>query len=233
MQTRSLLSLVLLTAIASLAIGSTAARAQGNSSVNIEGLDQSVEILKDKWGISHIYAQTEHDLFFAQGYSAARDRLFQFEIWRAQATGTTAALFGPRMIDRDHGTRLFKFRGPMADEMNHYHPRGVDIITAFVHGVNAYIDEALDDPDSLPLPFKLLGIQPQHWTEEVVISRHQGLLGNIGQELNIGRAVCAIGEDAVRELQYFHPHDPILSLDPMIDCESLTGERYLASLHVL
>ena len=221
MQTRSLLSLALLTAIVSLAIGSAAANAQGDSSVNIEGLDQRVEILKDKWGISHIYAQTEHDLFFAQGYSAARDRLFQFEIWRAQATGTTAALFGPRMIDRDHGTRLFKFRGPMADEMNHYHPRGVDIITAFVHGVNAYIDEALDDPDSLPLPFKLLGIQPQHWTEEVVISRHQGLLGNIGQELNIGRAVCAIGEDAVRELQYFHPHDPILTLDPMIDCESL------------
>ncbi len=194
---------------------------QTSSSVSIDGLDQPVEILKDKWGISHIYAETEHDLFFAQGYSAARDRLFQFEIWRAQATGTTAALFGPREIDRDHGTRLFKFRGPMADEMNHYHPRGVDIITAFVHGVNAYIDEALEDPDSLPLPFKLLGIQPQHWTEEVVISRHQGLLGNIGQELNIGRAVCTIGEDAVRELQYFHPRDPILTLDPMIDCDSL------------
>lgn len=197
------------------------AQAQDSKRVSIDGLDQPVEILKDKWGISHIYAETEHDLFFAQGYSAARDRLFQFEIWRAQATGTTAALFGPRMIDRDHGTRLFKFRGPMADEMNHYHPRGVDIITAFVHGVNAYIDEALDDPDSLPLPFKLLGIRPQHWTEEVVISRHQGLLGNIGQELNIGRAVCTIGEEAVKELQYFHPHEPDLSLDPMIDCESL------------
>lgn len=201
--------------------------AQTEHSLSVEGLDQPVEILKDKWGISHIYAETEHDLFFAQGYSAARDRLFQFEIWRAQATGTTAALFGPRMIDRDHGTRLFKFRGPMADEMNHYHPRGVDIITAFVHGVNAYIDEALSDPDSLPLPFKLLGIQPQHWTEEVVISRHQGLLGNIAQELNIGRAVCTIGEDAVRELQYFHPHDPILTLDPLIDCDSLVENDIL------
>ncbi|MBL4727778.1 MAG: penicillin acylase family protein, partial [Gammaproteobacteria bacterium] len=197
------------------------AQAQKSSSVRLEGLDQPVEILKDIWGISHIYADTEHDLFFAQGYSAARDRLFQFEIWRAQATGTTAALFGPRMIDRDHGTRLFKFRGPMEDEMNHYHPRGVDIITSFVHGVNAYIDEALDDPDSLPLPFKLLGIAPQHWTEEVVISRHQGLLGNIARELSTGRAVCSIGEDAVRELQYFHPRDPDLTLDPMIDCESL------------
>ncbi len=216
-----------LTLFAVTALGSVVLMAQDKASINIEGLDQPVEILKDKWGISHIYAETEHDLFFAQGYSAARDRLFQFEIWRAQATGTTAALFGPRMIDRDHGTRLFKFRGPMADEMNHYHPRGVDIITAFVHGVNAYIDEALDDPDSLPLPFKLLGIQPQHWTEEVVISRHQGLLGNIAQELNIGRSVCTIGEDAVRELQYFHPHDPLLTLDPKVDCDSLVQNDIL------
>ncbi|MGE4631397.1 MAG: penicillin acylase family protein, partial [Pseudohongiellaceae bacterium] len=108
--------------------------AQQGGPIVIEGLDQPVEILKDHWGISHIYAQTEHDLFFAQGYSAARDRLFQFEIWRAQATGTMAEILGPRAVERDHGTRLFKFRGAMAEEMNHYHPRGVDIIGAFVHG---------------------------------------------------------------------------------------------------
>ena len=88
--------------------------------------------------------------------------------------------------------------------MSHYHPRGVDIITSFVHGVNAYIDEALENPDELPLPFHLLGILPRHWTEEVVISRHQGLLGNIGTELRIGRAVCLIGERG-KELQYFLP----------------------------
>ena len=99
--------------------------AQTTSRISLEGLEQSVEILKDRWGISHIYAQTEHDLFFAQGYSAARDRLFQFEIWRAQATGTTAEILGQRAIDRDHGTRLFKFRGDMTQEMNHYHPNGV------------------------------------------------------------------------------------------------------------
>jgi len=78
--------------------------AQEIENLIVPGLEQSVEILKDRWGISHIYAQTEHDLFFSQGYNAARDRLFQFEIWRAQATGTTAALLGPRAIDRDHGT---------------------------------------------------------------------------------------------------------------------------------
>ncbi|PCH61238.1 MAG: penicillin acylase family protein [SAR86 cluster bacterium] len=196
--------------------------------LSIAGLDQSVEILKDKWGISHIYAQTEHDLFFAQGYSAARDRLFQFEIWRAQATGTTAKILGERAIERDRGARLFKFRGDMTEEMNHYHDRGAEIIPAFVAGVNAYIDEALSNPEQLSLPFKLLGIEPQHWTNEVVISRHQGLLGNIERELNTTRAVCSIGAEKVKELEYFHPQIPDLSLDAMIDCESLLENDILS-----
>ena len=195
-------------------------RGQGAETLILPGLEQSVEIVKDRWGISHIYAQTEHDLFFAQGFSAARDRLFQFEIWRAQATGTVAEILGPRAIERDQGARLFKFRGDMTQEMKHYHERGAEIIPAFVDGVNAYIDRALARPDELPLPFRLLGITPKHWTPEVVISRHQGLLGNIGVELNTGRAVCAIGGDAVKELQYYHPREPDLALDPLINCES-------------
>ncbi len=206
---------------------STSTSAQDAQRLSVAGLDAPVEILKDRWGISHIYAETEHDLFFAQGYSAARDRLFQFEIWRAQATGTTAAILGPRAIDRDHGTRLFRFRGDMEDEMRHYHPRGVAIIGAFVEGVNAYIDVAMQNPEDLPLPFQLLGIEPQPWTEEVVISRHQGLLGNIGLELRTGRAVCEIGADAVKELQYYHPHEPDLELDSLVNCESLVENDIL------
>ncbi len=62
--------------------------------LEVSGLEQPVEILKDLWGISHIYAETEHDLFFGQGYSAVRDRLFQFEVWRRQATGTVAEILG-------------------------------------------------------------------------------------------------------------------------------------------
>lgn len=201
--------------------GSASGESQRQEMLHVPGLEQDVEILKDRWGISHIYAQTEHDLFFAQGYNAARDRLFQFEIWRAQATGTTAEILGPRSVERDHGTRLFRFRGDMTEEMNHYHPRGAQIITAFVDGVNAYIDEVLANPEKLPFTFDLLGIRPQHWTPEVVISRHQGLLGNIGAELSTGRAVCAIGGEAVKDLQYYHPHEPDLTLDPLIDCEAL------------
>src|ERR1700704_4043709 len=75
------------------------------------GLSQPVEILKDRWGISHIYAKTEGDLFFAQGYNAARDRLFQLEMWRRQATGTVAEILGPKEFNRDIGNRLFRYRG--------------------------------------------------------------------------------------------------------------------------
>ena len=196
-------------------------REHSTETLTLPGLEQPVEILKDVWGISHIYAETEQDLFFAQGYSAARDRLFQLEVWRAQATGTVARILGPRAIERDHGTRLFRFRGDLQQELNHYHPRGAAIIGAFVDGVNARIDEMNRNPDALPLPFQLLGIQPQRWTPEVVISRHQGLLGNIELELDTARAVCEIGRERVRELAYFHPREPDLSLHDPVDCEAL------------
>ena len=182
----------------------------------LPGLEKSVEIIRDKWGINHIYAQNQHDLFYAQGYAAAKDRLFQFEIWRRQATGTVAELLGPRELNRDIGTRLFMFRGDIKEELNYYHSDGEAIIQAYVDGVNAYIDQAIRS-NSLPIEFELLGTEPQKWTPAVVISRHQGLLGNINQELNIGRAVAKIGADRVAELQWFHPKKPLIALDKAID----------------
>ena len=183
----------------------------------VPGLKKTVEVLRDQWGINHLYAKNQYDLFFAQGYSAAEDRLFQFEIWRRQASGTVAEILGEKELKRDIGTRLFKYRGDLDQELNHYHSDGKKIIEAYVNGVNAYIKSVLQNPEKLPLQFKLLGIQPKLWTPEIVISRHQGLLGNIGQELEIGRAVALIGEQKVKDLLWFHPKDPELGLDPKID----------------
>ena len=185
--------------------------------VTVPGLTAPVEIIRDRWGINHIYAETEYDLFFAQGYAAARDRLFQFEVWRAQATGTVADMLGESELERDIGFRLFRYRGDMTVEMNHYHDRGDRIIPAYVDGVNAYIAETEADPSLLPVEFELLGIRPKRWTPEVVISRHQGLLGNIGAELNYGRAVAAVGDAMVKRVANFHPGDPDIALDPAID----------------
>ena len=186
-------------------------------SLQIEGLDQPVEILRDAWGVSHIYAETEHDLFFAQGYNAARDRLFQLEIWRRQANGTMAELLGERMLEHDIGARLLRFRGDMQQEMQHYHPRGDEIIPAFVAGINAYIDQTREDPSLLPIEFRLLDLTPGHWTPETVISRHQGLVGNVRAELNLARAVERTNSDTVKELIWFHPGEPDLTFDEAID----------------
>jgi penicillin amidase len=192
-----------------------------NEEKKIEGLQESVEILRDQWGINHIYANNQKDLFFAQGYAAAKDRLFQFEIWRRQATGTVAEILGPDELARDIGTRLFQFRGDLNTELSHYHPEGKAIIESYVAGVNSYIKEVLKTPEELPLPFKILAIQPKLWTPEVVISRHQGLLGNIGQELQIGRAVSLLGPKKVKELLWFHPQEPDINLDKKIDSKLL------------
>ena len=78
----------------------------GAETLRIEGLKEPVEILIDDWGIAHIYAGNEHDLFFAQGFNAARDRLFQLELWRRQATGTVAEILGRKELDRDIERRL-------------------------------------------------------------------------------------------------------------------------------
>ncbi|NND06736.1 MAG: penicillin acylase family protein [Saprospiraceae bacterium] len=192
--------------------------------VQIAGLQEPVEILRDVWGINHIYARNQHDLFFAQGYAAAKDRLFQFEVWRRQATGTVAEILGESELKRDIGTRLFKFRGDMTQEMNHYHKDGSAIISAYTDGVNAYIDEILSNPEQLPIEFKILDLVPGKWTTDVVISRHQGLLGNIGLELKVGRAVARLGAEKVKDLHWFHPRDPNIKLDPTIAKELLFDE---------
>lgn len=190
----------------------------------LPGLISPVEILRDKWGVNHIYAENQHDLFFTQGYCAARDRLFQFEIWRRQATGTLAEVLGRKELKRDIGSRLFKYRGDMDEELNHYHEDGSDIIHAFVKGVNAYIDHVSDHPEELPVEFKLLDLKPGKWTPDVVISRHQGLKHNIERELQIGRAVAKADPESVRKLLDFEPRQPDITLDPSITQEVLSSD---------
>jgi penicillin amidase len=89
------------------------------SNLQLYGLNQAVEVVRDNWGVNHIYAKNEHDLFFAQGYLAAKDRLFQFEMWRRQATGTMAELMGDSALKRDIGAWLFSYRGDMEKELAH------------------------------------------------------------------------------------------------------------------
>lgn len=197
--------------------GSSALAQAPATSLQMAGLSQPVEIIRDRWGINHIYAQNEADLFFAQGYAAAKDRLFQFEMWRRQATGTVAEILGPREARRDQGARLHMFRGDLDDELNRYHPRGKLIVEAYVRGINAYVAETEKNAALLPMEFRMLGITPGRWTPAVVISRHQALASNASEEVRSIRAIKAIGLDRTRELLYFQGGDPRFDLDPAID----------------
>jgi penicillin amidase len=193
------------------------AQTPASMAMQIAGLSQPVEIIRDRWGINHIYAQNENDLFFAQGYAAAKDRLFQFELWRRQATGTVAEMLGRRELGRDIGTRLHMFRGDLDADLARYHPRGKQIVEAYVRGVNAYIGETERNPALLPLEFKMLGITPGRWTPAVVISRHQSLTANVTDEVRFARGIGAVGAEKLRELLYFQGGEPVFTLDPAID----------------
>ena len=82
----------------------------------LEGLTEQVEVVRDKYGIPHIYAQNIDDLFFAQGYVISQDRLWQLEMWRRWRTGLLAEVFGPEAFDYDLRTRLMMYRGPFNEK---------------------------------------------------------------------------------------------------------------------
>src|SRR4030043_327582 len=192
--------------------------------LKIEGLQQSVEIIKDKWGISHIYAQNQDDLFFTQGFNIASDRLFQLEMWRRQATGTVAEILGEKALRRDIGSRLLKFRGDHHKELGSYHPQGEKIVSSFVKGINAYINLTRKSPDLLPVEFRLLGITPGRWTPEIVVSRHNGLFRNATTETRLARAVQAIGPEKLRDFLDLHPGNPDLKPADGLDLSLITDK---------
>lgn len=78
----------------------------------VPGLKEPVEVIRDEWGVPHVYARNDDDLFFAQGWVMAQDRLWQLEMWRRWREGRLAEIFGPEALDYDRRTRLMKFRGP-------------------------------------------------------------------------------------------------------------------------
>ncbi len=170
----------------------------------LPGLKQPVEILRDRWGVPHIYAQNSDDLFFAQGYITANDRLFQLDIWRRIGTGKLSEVLGPNFIARDRIARLVRYRGNWDEEWNSYSPDAKQIATAFTNGINAYI-RSLNG--QRPEEFRLAGFDPGLWTPEDVVSRIAGLqmTGNMLQEVNRAQQVARLGLATVELLS---PPDP-------------------------
>lgn len=191
--------------------------AQVSGALVVPGLDSAVEVRRDRWGVPHIYARTQHDLFFAQGLVAAQDRLFQMEMWRRIGEGRLAEALGPTFVARDRFARLLKYRGDMTAEWSSYAPDTRAIVTAFVDGVNAWIDHVRERP---PVEFTLLGFAPERWSPHVPLQRMAALTmtGNAEYEVLRAQLVSAVGVERAGVLMPTLPHRPLdpapgLSLD--------------------
>ena len=186
---------------ASLVACGTAPPAPGTgavSSASVAGLTQPADILIDRWGVPHIYAGNLYDAFVAQGYAAARDRLWQMDLWRKRGLGQMAADYGPAWVESDRAARSVLYRGDMYREWLAYGSDAKRVAEAFVAGVNAFVAETERDASRLPAEFRLLGTKPARWAaEDTVRIRHHGLTLNFTGEVDRAAAYCK-GPDGIR-----------------------------------
>jgi penicillin G amidase len=152
--------------------------------IEVAGLAQPATITVDRWGIPHIRAETSPDMYFVQGFNAARDRLWQLDIWRKRGLGLLSADFGAGYVEQDRAARLFLYRGDMAREWACYGADAEVICRRFVAGINAYIDLCKVEPQRLPPEFVEMGIRPSHWAaEDVVRIRSHSMMRNAISEV--------------------------------------------------
>ncbi|WP_247881291.1 penicillin acylase family protein [Skermanella sp. TT6] len=188
-----------LAACSLLALMGTAAAAQtgGTASVaektyRVAGLTSPAEIIVDRWGVPHLYADNTYDVFFVQGFNAARDRLWQIDLWRKRGMGELARDFGPAYVEQDRIARQFLYRGDMYREWLAYGSDAKRIAQRYTDGVNAFVTLARQNADLLPLEFKLLGYQPSYWLpEDIVRIRSHGLTRNLDSEIERAAVACA------------------------------------------
>ncbi len=160
----------------------------------VSGLEQTAQIVVDSWGVPHIYARTHYDAFFVQGFNAARDRLWQIDLWRRRGLGQLSAVFGNAYIKQDRAARLFLYRGDMYREWLAYGSDAKRIAEAFTAGINAYIDLIDKNPELLPPEFEMLNYRPAYWhASDVVRIRGHGLWANVESEVQRALIACAAG----------------------------------------
>lgn len=152
--------------------------------LKLPGLSAPGSIGIDVNGVPHIRAENEADLFFLQGFHAARERLFQIDLWRKRGLGLLAADFGPGFLEQDRASGLFLYRGDQEAEYAAYGPEAKATFTAFTRGINAFVAMTEADPKLLPFEFGLLGTRPARWApEDVSRIRTHSLSRNVLSEV--------------------------------------------------
>lgn len=138
----------------------------GNQSFTLSGLEHQVTVIRDGAGTEYIYASDDSDLFYAQGYTQASDRLFQMEAQSLEAQGNLSSWVGSSAIGSDMAFRYLGIPGAaaaIAANLPNVDPVVANYLESYSAGVNAFISYA-ESHNELPLPFKALGVLPYKWT---------------------------------------------------------------------
>ncbi len=187
-----------------------------NGTIKVEGLKAPVEVYRDKWGVPHIYAQNVEDLFFAQGYVTAQDRLWQMEFNRRIGSGTLSEVLGEATLETDRFIRTIGWRRVAEEEAANLDEETRTMLKAYVAGVNALIDKA-----SLPPEFLILGFKSDPWTPADSIAWGKVMAWDLGGnwETEILRAslIEKLGEEKANQLAPPYPADapPIIPSEPL------------------
>ncbi|NNE98912.1 MAG: penicillin acylase family protein [Pyrinomonadaceae bacterium] len=142
-----------------------------DSSVEVSGLKEDVIVRRDSRSIPYIKAENDADLYFAQGFETARDRLWQMDLLRRVARGRLAELFGKRILNEDKRWRRFGFSEIAKESLSVMNPNLRKALEDYARGVNAYTETL--DQKSLPIEFQILQYRPEKWdaTDTIVIGK--------------------------------------------------------------
>ncbi len=197
--------------------------------LEVEGLrGKSVEIIRDKWGIPHIFADHAYDLFFAQGFVQAQDRMWQMELNRRTANGTLSEIFGEIALETDRTARTFGFSRLGKIDWENTSEKVKECMQAYVDGVNAFLNHK---KSKLPVEFTLLRYKPQMWTPEDCCSFTRVMLWQLSHawygELIRSKIIEEVGSDHAAELEVKYPATHPITLPNGIEFNVLSKDGIL------
>jgi penicillin amidase len=188
----------------------------------LPGLEGEVEIIRDALGVPHISANSLADLYFAQGYVHAQDRLWQMELNRRVASGRLSELFGEVTLEADRFLRRIGLRRAAEQDAPLLSDETRRLLNAYLQGVNTFIERY---QGRLPVEMVLLRFKPEPWT--VVDSLSWGkmmawnLAGNWESEVLRAKFVAKVGPERAARIEPIYPHGNPLIVPPGADYEGL------------
>lgn len=183
---------------------------QISGELQLSGLKGPVSVYRDEWGVPHIEANSEWDLFMAQGFVTAQDRFWQMEKTRRAGAGRLSEVLGASMLDTDKFVRTFLFYRSAEKSLAALSPSARTALEAYTAGVNAYIDQAVRR-NALPVEFTILGFKPEPWTptDSAVIGKLMAydLGGNFKGEVYRYQLRRKVGDELLKQVLPVYPSD--------------------------